>query len=148
MSRLLFAIRQSGQRLRYAGLNPQGEPIQDSDGNPLFTLEGNGPEVKMDVFGTGFMAGPDGRVITNRHVAEPWWKNDELSQITSQGFQAEISSIRAYFPGDPRAFHAEIQEISKDTDLATMRVDMQDLKRPVLSIDSAKGAAVAGDPSC
>lgn len=141
-----FRSQDSSQRLRYAGLNPQGEPIQDSDGNPLLTLQGNGPEVTVDVFGTGFTVGSDGRIITNRHVAEPWWNNDELNAVTSQGFQAEISSIRAYFPGDPRAFHAEIQDISKDADLATMRVDMQDLKRPALSIDSAKGATTPGDP--
>lgn len=141
-----FRNQQTNQRLRYAGLNPQGEPIQDSNGNPLLTLEGNGPEVTIDVFGTGFTVRPDGRIITNRHVAEPWWNNDDLKDITSQGFQAEISAIRAYFPGDPRAFHAEIGDISKDADLATMRVDMQDLKRPALSIDSDKGATAAGDP--
>jgi serine protease Do len=100
----------------------------------------------VDVFGTGFVAGPGGRVMTNRHVAEPWWKNDELSSVTTQGFQAEISSIRAYFPGDPRAFTAEIQEFSKDADLATMRVDMQDLRRSLLPIDSSKRAAVTGEP--
>ena len=141
-----FRNQQSGQRLRYAGLNQQGEPLQDSDGNPVLTLEGNGPEVIVDVFGTGFPAGGEGRVVTNRHVAEPWWNNDELSELTSQGFQAEISSIRAYFPGDPRAFTAEIQGVSKDADLATMRVNMQDLKRPALSIDSGQEAAVTGEP--
>jgi S1-C subfamily serine protease len=97
------------------------------------------------VFGTGFLAGP-GRVITNRHVAEPWWKNDDLSSLEGEGLQAEISTIRAYFPGDPRAFHAEIQDISKDTDLATMAVDMQDLKRPLLSVDGSKQAAQPGEP--
>lgn len=141
-----FRHQQSGQRLHYAGLNSQGEPLQDSQGNPILALEGRGPEVKMDIFGTGFLAGSDGLVITNRHVAEPWWKNDELNDLTGQGFQPEISTIRAYFPGDPRAFHAEIQEISKDTDLAAMRVDMQDLKRTVLSLDSRKGAAMTGEP--
>ena len=44
-----FRNVQSGQRLRYAGLNPQGEPIEDSTGNAIVTLEGRGPEVKMDV---------------------------------------------------------------------------------------------------
>jgi DNA-binding response OmpR family regulator/S1-C subfamily serine protease len=141
-----FNQKQSGQRLRYAGLNPQGEPLQDSDGNPILTLEGHGPEVKLDVFGTGFLAGAGGRVLTNRHVAEPWWRNDELKDLTSQGFQPEISLIRAYFPGDPRAFHAEIQQISQDTDLATMRVDVQDLKRPVLSTDESNAAATSGEP--
>jgi len=140
-----FRNGQSGQRLRYAGLNPQGEPIQDSDGNPILTVEGRGPEVTLDVFGTGFLAGPGGRLLTNRHVAEPWWKNNELKELTSQGFRAEISSIRAYFPGDPRAFHVEIQQISMDADLATMQADLQDLKRPILPIDSGKTAAVNGD---
>jgi DNA-binding response OmpR family regulator/S1-C subfamily serine protease len=141
-----FNQKQSGQRLRYAGLNPQGEPLQDSQGNPILTLEGHGPEVKFDIFGTGFLVAAGGRVLTNRHVAEPWWKNDELNELTSQGFQPQISLIRAYFPGDPRAFHAEIQEISKDTDLATMRVEVQDLKRSVLSVDASKAAATSGEP--
>lgn len=141
-----FRNMTNGQRLHYAGLNPQGEPLQDSDGNPIFTLAGPGPEVKLDVFGTGFVAGTGGKVITNRHVAEPWWNNDDLASLTNQGFQAEISTIRAYFPNDPRAFTAEIQEISKGTDLATMRVNMQDLKRSILSVDSSKAAALPGQP--
>lgn len=141
-----FRNQQNGQRLRYAGVNQQGEPLQDSDGNPVLTVGGNGPDVKVDIFGTGFAVGDSGRIVTNRHVAEPWWNNDELNQMPSQGFLAEISSIHAYFPGDPRAFTGEIQEISKDADLATMRIDMQDLKRPLLSIDSGKGAAVTGEP--
>jgi DNA-binding response OmpR family regulator len=141
-----FNDQQTGRRLRYGGLNQDGEPLQDSDGKPILTLDGNGPEVKVDVFGTGFVAGPDGTVITNRHVAEPWWKNDELSSLTSQGLQAQISTIRAYFPGDPRAFHAEIREISQETDLAAMRVDMQGLKRPVLAIETVKGSAMSGQP--
>ena len=141
-----FNQKQSGKRLRYAGVNPQGEPLQDSSGNPILTLEGRGPEVKLDIFGTGFLVGGGGRVLTNRHVAEPWWKNDELNDLVSQGFQPEISLIRAYFPGDPRPFHAEIQQISQETDLATMRVEIEDLKRPILSVDASKAAATSGEP--
>jgi DNA-binding response OmpR family regulator len=140
-----FSDQQSGKRLRYGGLNQDGDPLQDSDGNPILTLEGTGPEVKMDVFGTGFVAGPNGRVITNRHVAEPWWKNEEIAAITNQGLQPQISTIRAYFPGDPRAFHAEINDISQEADLAAVRVDMQDLKRSVLSVDSAKNSIMSGE---
>ena len=138
--------KNTGQRLRYAGLNQQGQPLQDSGGDPILTLEGHGPEVKIDIFGTGFVAGPNGRVMTNHHVAEPWWKTDDFKVFTDQGYQPEISAIRAYFPGDPRAFHAEVQQISPETDLATMRVDMEDLKRSVLLVDWGQGAAVTGQP--
>jgi DNA-binding response OmpR family regulator/S1-C subfamily serine protease len=140
-----FREKDSGQRLRYAGINAQGEPMQDSDGKPILTLEGRGPEVRLDVFGTGFLAGPDGRVITNRHVAQPWWKDDEMGSLTGQGFQPEIASIRAYFPNDPRAFHTEIDKISDETDLAAMRVDLQGLSRHVLSVDTAKESARSGE---
>jgi DNA-binding response OmpR family regulator/S1-C subfamily serine protease len=141
-----FRNTQTGQRLRYAGLNQQGDPLQDSEGSPILTLAGNGPEVKLDVFGTGFFVGPDGRIITNRHVAEPWWKNEELGNLSGENLQAEISSIHAYFPGDPRAFTADIEDISKDADLATMHVHLQDLKRLVLSIDPSKEASQPGEP--
>jgi DNA-binding response OmpR family regulator/S1-C subfamily serine protease len=138
--------KNTGQRLRYAGLNQQGQPLQDSGGDPILTLEGHGPEVKIDIFGTGFVAGPNGRVMTNHHVAEPWWKTDDFKVFTDQNYQPEISAIRAYFPGDPRAFHAEVQQISPETDLATMGVDMQDLKRSILLVDWNQGAAVTGQP--
>jgi len=141
-----FRDQQSGQKLRYAGLNQQGEPLQGSDGNPLLTLDGHGPEVRLDVFGTGFPAGAEGHILTNRHVAQPWWDNDELNELTSQGFQPMISSIHAYFPGDPRTYTAEIEQISQDADLASMRVVTVGLKRPALSLDPAKGAAVTGQP--
>jgi DNA-binding response OmpR family regulator/S1-C subfamily serine protease len=141
-----FNDQQSGRRLRYGGLNQDGDPLQDSEGNPILTLEGTGPEVKLDVFGTGFVAGPNGRVITNRHVAEPWWKNDEITSMTNQGLQPQIAAIRAYFPGDPRAFHAEINQISQETDLAAVVVDMKDLKRSVLAVDATKDSALSGQP--
>jgi DNA-binding response OmpR family regulator/S1-C subfamily serine protease len=141
-----FRQEASGRLLRYAGLDKQGEPIRDGDGKPVLTLEGNGPEVNADIFGSAFLVTRDGLVVTNHHVAQPWWKNDQLGNLTLQGFQPEISAIRAYFPGDPRAFRGEIVQISPDADLATIRVDMEDLRRDPLRIDPRKDAAVAGEP--
>jgi len=139
-----FRDKESGARVRYAGINPQGEPLQDSDGHPIYTIEGRGPEVRLDGFGTGFLAGPGGRAITNRHVAQPWWKDDDLSKMIEQGVQPEISSITAYFPGNPAALHAEIETISSESDLASMQIALNGLNRPVLPIDAAKNAAISG----
>jgi DNA-binding response OmpR family regulator/S1-C subfamily serine protease len=141
-----FRDKQSGQRLRYAGLNPQGEPLQDSEGNPVYSLNGNGPEVRTHFFGTGFLVAADGRILTNRHVIEPWWKDEQLDSVAKEGIEAVISAIDAYFPDSPRAYRVEIKKIPTDADLAIVQGDLDGLKRPVLTLDDSKGAAISGQP--
>jgi DNA-binding response OmpR family regulator len=141
-----FRDKESGQRLRYAGINPRGEPLQDSEGNPIFTLTGRGPEVRADFFGTGFLVANDGRILTNRHVVEPWWKNDELDSIAREGIEAVIAEINAYFPDSPHPSRVEIQQISADADLALVQGDLSELKRPALLLDESTRAAISGEP--
>ncbi len=141
-----FRDKNSGQPLRYAGLNQQGEPLQDSEGNPILTLSGSGPEVTAHFFGTGFIVATDGRILTNRHMVEPWWKSDELNLVLQQGIEPLITEISAYFPDSPRAFRVEIQKISPDADLAVVRGNLGDSKRPMLPLDDSKGAAISGQP--
>lgn len=140
-----FREKESGKRLRYAGLNPQGAPIEDSDGHPILTLEGPGPEVRLDVFGTGFLAGPNGRVITNRHVAQPWWKDEQMNALINEGYQPEIAAIRSYFPGSARAYHAEIEKISDNADLAAMRVNLEGLNLRALAFDEKATDTKSGE---
>ena len=45
----------------------------------------SGPHLQIDVFGTGFLVRKDGRIVTNHHVAEPWWHNDELKDLIDRG---------------------------------------------------------------
>lgn len=138
-----FIDRSSGRPLRYSGINPNGEPLQDSDGNPLYTLEGRAPEVRADFFGTGFVAG-EGRILTNHHVVQPWWKNDELSTVLSQGLNPAIAELTAYFPDAPAGVPVSIVQISEEADLASVKADLSGLKKPILKLDGRKEAAVSG----
>jgi len=140
-----FVDRASGRPLRYGGINPDGEPLHDSDGNPVYTLEGRAPEVRADFFGTGFIAG-EGRILTNHHVAQPWWKNDELATVASQGLSPSIAELTVYFPEAKAGIPVSVSEISDQADLAVLKGDLSGLKKPVLKIDARKEAAVSGQP--
>src|SRR5260370_1269770 len=140
-----FVERASGRPLRYGGINPDGEALHDSDGNPVYTLEGRAPEVRADFFGTGFIAGKD-RILTNHHVAQPWWKNDELAAVSSQGLTPSIAEMTAYFPDAKAGVPVSVSEISEQADLAVLKGDLSGLKNPILKIDARKEAAVSGQP--
>ncbi|HZV86787.1 MAG TPA: trypsin-like peptidase domain-containing protein [Candidatus Binatus sp.] len=138
-----FLDKTSRRRLRYGSINPDGTPLKDSEGNVVYTLEGRAPEVRGDFFGTGFIVG-DGKILTNHHVAQPWWKNDELSGAMQQGLEPVIAEMAAYFPGSTSKISLEVTQISEESDLALMHGDLSELKRPILKIDSRKEAAVSG----
>jgi DNA-binding response OmpR family regulator/S1-C subfamily serine protease len=138
-----FLEKASRRRLRYGTINPDGTPLKDSEGNIIYTLEGSGPEVRGDFFGTGFIVG-EGKILTNHHVAQPWWKNDELSGVGQQGLEPVIAEMAAYFPGSSRRISLEVSQISEESDLALLRGDLSELKRPILKINGSKEAAVSG----
>jgi DNA-binding response OmpR family regulator/S1-C subfamily serine protease len=138
-----FRDRNSGRLLRYGGITPAGEPLKDSDGNIIYSLDGRAPEVRQDFFGTGFIVG-DGRILTNHHVAQPWWKNDEMDAALKQGLEPVIAEFTAYFPDQSNGIPVEIAQISDDADLALLRGDLSNLKRPTLRLDSRKEAAISG----
>jgi S1-C subfamily serine protease len=125
--------------------NAEGQPVLDTAGNPRLTLEGTGPEFHLDVLGTGFLVGTDGRILTNRHVLEPWWHNDDLDDLTEQGLQPSVVEMRAYFPGTPRASALSVVHISPKADLAVVRGHVDTLKRKVLVLDGTAPASVRGE---
>jgi DNA-binding response OmpR family regulator len=140
-----FVDRASGHPLRYGGIAPDGQPLKDSDGNPVYTLDGRAPEVRADFFGTGFIVG-QGRILTNHHVVQPWWKNDELSSVLAQGLNPAIAEMTAYFPEAAAGVPVGISQISDEADLALVTGDLSSLKRPMLKIDGRKEAAISGQP--
>jgi DNA-binding response OmpR family regulator len=138
-----FLDQSSRRPLRYGAINPDGQPLKDSDGNVVYSLEGRAPEVREDYFGTGFIVGKN-EILTNHHVAEPWWKNEELSAATQQGLQPSIAEMTAYFPEASVGIPLTISQISNEADLAVLHGDISTLKRPILKIDGRKEAAISG----
>ncbi len=141
-----FRDQATSRSLRYVGLTPDGEPIHDAHGNPLFTLEGTGPEARAYFFGTGFLVAAEGRILTNHHVVEPWWNNGEMSSLLEQGLEPVVVEMSAYFPGSPRALRVVTEKISSEADLAVVQGELGDLKREVITLDSHKSASVSGQP--
>jgi DNA-binding response OmpR family regulator/S1-C subfamily serine protease len=142
---VVFLDRSSRRPLRYASIGANGEPLKDSDGNPTYTLEGRAPEVQAHFFGTGFIVG-DGTILTNHHVAQPWWKNDELGSVLSQGLDPGIGEMVAYFPDSSAGVNVSIAQVSEEADLAILKGDLAALKRPTLKTDGRREAAVSGEP--
>ena len=139
-----FDEKESGRRLRYGGIDSDGTPLKDSDGNPVYTTEGRGPEVRADFFGTGFIVG-EGKILTNHHVVQPWWQNDDLAGALQQGLQPVIAEMMAYFPAATNGIPMAISRISEEADLALIHGDLSELGRPSLKLNPGKEAAVSGE---
>ena len=108
---------------------------------------GDGPHLQIDVFGTGFLVRKDGRLVTNHHVAEPWWNNEELKPLIEHGASAYVLSYSAYFPGSTKRYSAKIDRISQKADVATLRLEeAAPPKTALLNLDERKEASVSGEP--
>ena len=141
-----FRDKDSGQLIRIS-TDATGKPLVDDKGMVSLETEGTGPPLQLDVFGTGFLVARDGRLLTNHHVVEPWWGNEELQQLLDKGATAFASSYTAYFPGTSQGIAAKLDRISPHADLAVLK-----LRTPapphttLLELDDRSEATVTGDP--
>jgi DNA-binding response OmpR family regulator len=143
---LAFREHTTGSRLRYAGVASSGEPATDEHNNPLVSLTGSGPEVHLDVFGTGFLVSDTGRILTNHHVAEPWWQNDDLKEMLDQGVEPEIAEMTAYFPGVPNGITVNTEKISSAADIAVVKGNISRLRIKQIALADSRRSAVSGGP--
>jgi DNA-binding response OmpR family regulator len=143
---LAFRDHTTGLRLHYAELTSSGVPKTDEHDNTLLSLTGSGPEVHLDAFGTGFLASATGQILTNHHVAEPWWQNDDLKEMLDQGLEPVTAEMTAYFPGVPHGIAISTEKISSAADVAVLRADISQLGIKQIALADGGRSAVSGGP--
>lgn len=100
------------------GLVPEGSPFEeffdDLDRGP-----GEGPQ-RSSALGSGFVISADGYIVTNNHVIEG---ADEI--------------LIEFFPGDEAGVPAELIGTDPNTDIAVLKVDLEDL--PFVAFGDSNG---------
>jgi S1-C subfamily serine protease len=143
---LAFRDHTTGLKLHYAGVTNNGQPTADDHNNPLLSLTGSGPEVHLDAFGTGFLVSSKGQILTNHHVAEPWWQNDELKEMVDQGLEPVIAEMTAYFPGVRHGLAIDTERISSTADVAVVKGNVSELGIKQIALADGRRSAVSGGP--
>jgi S1-C subfamily serine protease/CheY-like chemotaxis protein len=141
-----FVDKESGQPLQVA-VDANGKPLVDEKGMTQLEVGDRGPRLEIDAFGTGFLARPDGTILTNHHVVEPWWHDDELKQLLEHGADPQVLSYEAYFPGKSVAIRAKLARISSEADVATLKLETPPPSHAeLLELDARSEASVTGEP--
>lgn len=130
-------------RLRFS---EEGRPERGADGGMVVDAESDGPVHKVDFYGTGFLVDGSGLILTNRHLAEPWWSDEEAEALGRLGFTPRLLSLRAFFPRQHGAFDLKVERYAEDVDLAVVRANLRGVKLPALPLARERGGAVPGQP--
>ena len=141
-----FLDKESGKPIQIA-LDAMGRPQVDDKGMVRLDAGGTGPHLQIDVFGTGFLVRRDGKIMTNHHVAEPWWSNDELKELLDHGAAAYVLSYKAYFPGSAEGISAKLEKISSSADVALLKLEAPTPPNAtLLELDERMEASISGEP--
>ncbi len=112
-------------------------------GGVNLSVDGSGPVCEMDFIGTGFLAAP-GLILTNRHVAQPWYGDLVATVIRGQRLRPKVRELYAYFPKVPQPFKLTVLEASLTSDVAICNFDQGGTVLPVLPLDEKGEGSVSG----
>jgi S1-C subfamily serine protease len=102
------------------------------------------PAIRARVSGTGFLVA-DGLIATNRHVAEPWYGDQESEALIHRGAGAVLENLVVFFPGSPTAVSLSPAAVSPASDLAILRTEDVPQVRGLAVLPLAKNASSPGE---
>ena len=132
----------SGRMLRHV-IDDDGLPLISPIGQPLLSLEGEGPVAERQFTGTGFAVGDSGALVTNRHVALPWENDANVEALADQGLKPVMIKYIVYAPGKQAPATVELVRASEDADLAVLR--RTDVAKPMPGLKLADAPPAPGD---
>jgi S1-C subfamily serine protease len=141
-----YAFHDADGRPLRLKLDEDGAPAKDADGDPLVDPTGAGPVFEVEFLGTGFLVDRRGFVLTNRHVAEPWWNDGAARSLAERGFSPRLTTLRAFFPREKESFALTRGAFGDAADVALLRCDLRGRRLPALPLDRTGRGAVSGQP--
>ena len=116
--------------------------VDEVSGEPLKTWN-NERLLTNNLTGTGFIISKNGKVLTNRHVVEPWWNQTAYFE---PGLKPRIEVLRAFFPNVKNPVLLKLEKVSEVADVALLSFEPEGIDIPVLELDLSGMDAIEGEP--
>lgn len=113
-------VDKEGRPLRHV-IDEQGEPVADPQGIPHVDVTGTGPIAVDNYCGTGFLVSGRGEILTNRHIAEPWWEDETSEPLLSAGLKPVFIRLRAFFQERSTGVPIEVLRIDEKQDVSLVK---------------------------
>ena len=107
--------------------------------------EDDGEPFELEYLGSGFLVHESGLIVTNRHVAEPWWNNTRVAPLLARGLVPAFIKLTVTFPGRPTITinPGTIRVSAEDADVAVMTASVSGV--PVLPLSERDALQLRGE---